>query len=42
MSDAELRAFGKSPLWSAQYGAEDEVVLKRGAKPVEKNPRRRK
>ena len=46
MSNADLRAFGKSPLWSDQWGAEDEVVLTRDANPPEAayrpNPRRRK
>ena len=46
MSNAELRAFGKSPLWSDQWGAEDEVVLTREARPPEAayraNPSRRR
>lgn len=45
MTDAEARALVRSPLWSDQYGAEDEVILKRDAHPPERkyttNPRRR-
>ena len=44
MTNEEARALVRSPLWSDQYGAEDEVILKRSARPPETaytpNPRR--
>jgi hypothetical protein len=35
MTHEELRRFGRSPLFSDQYDAEEEVILRRGASPLE-------
>ena len=35
MSPAVLRRFGRSPLHTDQYGVEDEVILRRDARPEE-------
>ena len=35
MSEPDQRAFGNSPAWTPQYGAEDEVILRAGANPPE-------
>lgn len=35
LTEVEQRAFGYSPVWTPQYGAEDEVILRAGVHPPE-------